>query len=378
MLSPSADNQDVEFDEDQYDDYIDSGNLDSTTDLDNFDLSESDESDSNDLYRALEYDPNQLSHSNGIPVNGHDFLKMVQEEREKLPQVMTAPLPKVISKTISSKEVSNCETSDCEKNVIKHCLTNEQDISDTESAGSEATTLSIKQSIESVRDTDNDNDHSKTQQADTQDMMGSKKEAYRQIRLKSKVDSDIKNPVSRELTHKDQIIQNFLSLKSKIDEFRGRTDSDLTDSSGVNHSALRARKWRANKRVHGLMERLNLGRPPQVDQLSEMSQMEIHMTLECLAEQCERSPICSNLHADWIYSLLCMLREPIEPDICATLRRLAKVCLKRRDHFEKRTQKSLAASSGDVKVQTLDEEEYYGSLLIVCLIRHHFGQSDLK
>ena len=69
--------------------------------------------------RALAYDPDQLTNSKGLTVNGHDDLKLVQQETERLPGVVTAPLPATLKKSsqnppmpVDSANRSSPESSD--------------------------------------------------------------------------------------------------------------------------------------------------------------------------------------------------------------------------------------------------------------------------
>ena len=82
--SPLGNFSDYEFNED-YDDH------------DHSDISDVSSEDSREIAstrKALQLDPTQLSsRPGGLPVNGHDFLKLVQEERDKLPEILSVKKP---------------------------------------------------------------------------------------------------------------------------------------------------------------------------------------------------------------------------------------------------------------------------------------------
>lgn len=263
----------------------------------------SDDSDGEIGVRALAYDPKQLTNSDGIPVNGHDYLRFVQEERDKLPAISTALVPAAVR---SGKTYAH-----------------------------------------------------------------------------------------QDLVHRDQILANFLKLRSQIESVRTQSGSDVSGVQDINDeqeikqvkNSKRANKSisRCERRAAKILGIINLGHPPQLDYLVHKSQWTIHLTLDRLAEQCEKAPIYSTLHADWVYSLMALLREPIEPDICSTLRRLAKLCITRRDSYERRLtqsseshERNTSMNSSKELVDAINDEEYYACLLIICIVKYHFGQADLK
>jgi hypothetical protein len=359
--------------------------------------------------RALAFDPNQLSDSKGLPVNGHDYLKMVQEEREKLPAIVSVPPPPSAKKSTQSTtihmDVFHCDEEifanqeNCMPSQQSSCLPMDTSVIRDQHISSPSSALSSS--------SDEDQDHHNNS---IYSGMASR-EFRNQLRLKSigctplniersKQNSDVSNG-ERELIHRDQILANFLRLRSQIDSIRGngqaysgnKCDTGDNDDDDDNEEPKKQKgngkqtnknMLRCERRVASLLRTMNLGHPPQLSTLVHKSQRVIHLTLERLADQCEKSPIYSTLHADWIYSLIALLREPIEPDICSTLRRLAKLCIIRRDGYERRQtmngtgqQQGPAATSKEL-VDAINDEEYYACLLIICIIRYHFGQADLK
>lgn len=290
---------------------------------------------------ALAVDHNQLSGSEGPPQNGHDYLRLVQTERAKYPNVIST----------EPKQSTSLETNR-DKVATKSDSINSQSISREE------------------------------------------KDAISYLDA-----SDIK--------YRDDIIENFKRLREKIDEIREFLSLDKPDdpSEGSGQQSAKQMKKnlsRSNRRANSLIKLMELGHPPQVSALVYKSQLELHLTLERLADQGEMTPRYATIHTDWIYSLMATLREPIEPDICSDLRRLARLCIKRRKMYEKAAKageceradllgiklsdsdKALSLKSGrsfkdnEELVKGVEEEEYASSLLIVCIVRHYFGQTDLK
>lgn len=395
MLSPSMDYEDYEISA-QFcpsgDDELENG--------EDYETSSDEE-----LHRALAYDPNQLSHSKGLPVNGHDFLKLVQEERKRLPEVVSAPmksLPQLAPSHGTSARASN------EQRPTGGVLDENAPLDELLAANALPSRSSHRRRSDSNSSQTNNYPDSETTTSEEPDLSvldpnetgtTSMKEMKRQIRLKSLGCTPLvipqrhqparSSPTSaQDLIHRDQILGNFLSLRSRVDQMRrhaanggasGDMNSDEAEKSKKGGEKNKGQA-RSRRRATSLIRIMNLGHPPQICDLLHKSQSEIHMTLEALVEQNEKAPVYSTLHADWIYALITVLRDPIEPDICSTLRRLAKLCIARRDNYEKKrsSRADLPDNESRDLVNAIEEEEYYGSLLITCIIRNHFGQADLR
>lgn len=216
----------------------------------------------------LAFDPSQLSETDGLPQNGHDYIKMVQEERAKCPEICTAPPPPPPSVLESTSPV-----------------------------------------------------HS-------------------------------------------QVIKNFTSLREQIEQLR--TTIKVPDHKNLNEIQLSEKqkedyKERSGRRAKSLIKSMELGVSPQARKIIKLNQLEIHLTLERLAELCEIEPSYATIHADWIFSLMATLRTPIDADICSTLRRLAKVCVTTCGHKS-----------------SLSARERASSLLILLIVRLYFGQLDIN
>lgn len=279
------------------------------------DYNDDDESSSDELGQiALAFDPDQLSEGDGPLQNGHDYLRNVQVEREKYPLLLYSQPPLVDTNNI---------------------------------------------------------------------------EINKTIQPKAESGPD-------DLKYSSEILQNFRKLRERIEELREQNEAETL-------------KIQNSDDILKLME---LGQPPQTSAVINNSQMELHSALEKIADLCEITPNYSTFNTDWVYSLIASLREPIEPDIYSTLRRLARLCIARRRSFEvklqdnrnhsmaieseceaaedlengskgKKGSKKKRRSKGGQKdakeiVQAMEEEEYKSSLLIICIIRHYFGQTDLK
>lgn len=287
-------------------------------------------SDEDETRRVLCYDPSQLTTSeSGPPQNGHDYLRLVEIERDSYPAVSFSQPP------VSSR----IETPQQQREPIK---------TSTET-----------------------------------------------------------------LQYRDEILDNFRLLRERIDDLRGNAqlNPDKSTSSTSN-----------------LLNLMESGQPPLVSSLIEKSQRELHQTLENLVDRCQKEPLnANNLPANWVYSILAVLREPIEPDIYSTLRQLARVCIAMRSNIsEKRKKQSsdknkkkllgkddqLMKADGneeeeedqgvggirrkegefspkeeedineddeeDEDEHEDDKEEYTSCLLIICIVRDFFGQADLK
>lgn len=258
------------------------------------DETDSDESETEYGQRVLAYDPDQLTGGDGVPSNGHDYLRMVEQERLKLPNCSQAPRSK-------AKEDSN--------KLIREVS-----------------------------------------------------EANRKTVI------DIKDDKS-EPFHLNIILKNFKLLKDKISGLRGQSTSLNTDCPSdkiVNQDGL---VEASSKVVNEVMQQISAGHAPLTRFIINKSQLELHMTLERIAEMCEITPNNTTLDSEWVYCIMAALREPIDADICSTLRRLAKICIKRRLAYEKQNLDDL---------KDYQKEEFHSTLLIITLVRHHFGQKDIK
>lgn len=253
---------------------------------------------------ALALDLSQLSGGDGPPQNGHDYLHLVRSERQKYPAVTYAQPP----------------PSTCPK-------------------------------------------------------------------LKQKVQINTPNLKYDDLKYRDEILNNFKKLRDKIEEIRelsqvvpddpassaqsGFGDEDDVDvdvdldeqqqtSRQQSEKQFNKQVSRSNRKASSLLKLMELGYPPQVSTIVRKNQLVIHLTLEKLVDLCEVTQH-STIHTDWIYSLMAALREPIEADICSTLRRVARLCISRLHSNQ----------------CSIEEEEYTSSLLIICIVRGYFGQTDL-
>lgn len=278
------------------------------------------DSDEEEGRKVLAYDTNQLSSTDGPPQNGHDYLRMVEEERQKLPTISFAE-PPVPCKQKQAAQIAS------------------------KAIPSTSSTTGIKP------------------------------------------DDD--------LWYRDEILKNFRQLRERIDELRNASNAGESSQETVACSSCSV------STPTNLLKLMELGQPPMVSSIIGKSQAELHQTLENLADQCQIMPKqTSSLHADWMYSLMAALREPIEPDICSTLRSLARVCISRLASMSERKRKrkaredneELAKSAQIMEAEKFnteadndnddddadEKEEYTSCLLIVCIVRNYFGQADLK
>lgn len=177
--------------------------------------------------------------------------------------------------------------------------------------------------------------------AQTEDSMISSS-AEEQQQLNSKVSSMI-----GDLKFRDQILNNFRTFKQAIEEAR---NSDISEQ------------------------------PTQIRYLLKMTQLETHLTLEDIANRFEVATKEADFDAEWVYNLIAALREPVEPDITSTLRRLAKICLSRWAIFEEANSNDLdgQANGDNNNASEQKDEKQIACLLIVCIVRHHYGQIDIK
>lgn len=374
---------------------------------------------------ALAYDSSQLSEQEGPPQNGHDYLRLVEKERRALPAIFSV-----------------------QKSILKR---RNRESSESDGQQSTSSTLSAE-SHKSINYVPMNNDTSATT---TKKIIATRTPA-RQAKLlldKSKTNNgpgtnnnnNATNTASDvdDLRFREDILTNFKRLREKIDAIREtKTVQCLEEEEKISEKQMKKTMDRSVRQANSLIKLMELGHPPQVSTLITKSQLELHLTLEKLADQCDISPNYScTIHTDWIYSLIAALREPIESDICSTLRRIARICIAKRKLFEEKTKAATLAkqqstsgistsgcsgikltdeaaisqptpsmsgnssivqqqpstsnskSAKNLKKQTsgkasetnyedlvneLEEEEYTSSLLIVCIVRYYFGQADLK
>lgn len=249
---------------------------------------------------VLAFDPTQLSEGDGLPQNGHDYLKLVQAERQKYPSY--------------SFDSSSSEE--------------DEDNYDEEVSG------------------EDDDDEEELENKEEEE---EKKLENTPVSLRLIEQSDL------ELS--SEILENFLNLRKKIETYR---ESIPTQAKICDNGRQRGKST--------LLKLMELGHSPQLSTIIDKSQLELHQTLENLADQCEIIPYSPIIHTDWIYSIMAALWEPLERDIYSTLRRITKICISRRFYLEWKEE-----------LDDADEEEEYAScLLIICIVRFYFGQTDLK
>lgn len=324
---------DIDTDDDDYDDannmddFDNNSNHDSTHFLDTNSDTETD-SDEEAGRVVLAFDPSQLTSGgdNGLPQNGHDYLRLVQEERAKYPQVIScnAPPPP---------------------------LTNTKPSSSSSSLPSPSTS----RAEESQKELDNNT-------------------AYK-------------------LKYHQEIINNFKSLKAEIEVIRQQEQNcDKYEELVSSRSGLVGKRSMIEKEVkcssenniNRLLRRMELGYSPTLSDIIDKDQFEIHQTLEKLADECEMMQSSYRvIHTDWIYSLMAALRDPIEADITSALRRLAKICIKNAKNYKLNKNEAAPKEGrrGEVEEgeeKRMDRDSLNSCLLIICIVRHHFGQMDLK
>lgn len=132
--------------------------------------------------------------------------------------------------------------------------------------------------------------------------------------------------VEGDLLYKNEIIHNFIKLRNNIATFRSRLES----TNGVD-----------------VQEYEHIIKKPAV---ISMNQLDIITALDSIAGS--NKPFDTEL----VYYLIASLKTPIDADTCCSLRQLAKICISAR----KTNPKDL------------------GSLLIICIVRNHFDQRDIK
>lgn len=387
-------------DEDEFNDCLDE------EEYEGEDNSDGDDSSEEGGRKALAYDVSQLSDLDGPPQNGHDYLRQVERESKAMPSVFSADKP----------------------------TGRQRELSDSDDKQSSSSTLSAE-SHKSIEYVSMDVDR-KTNQMPTKTPLKSAPE-------KAKT-NNVGGDDFDDLRFREDILDNFKRLREKIDAIREtKTVQTLQEQERISEKQMKKTIDRSIRQANSLIRLMELGHPPQVSTLITKSQLELHMTLEKLADQCDIALNSSRtIHTDWIYSLIAALREPIEPDIYSTLRRLARICIAKRKLYEERTKaaarlsdaaskecggsyakpgNSTSGSSGNNNnnlefinqptpsgrcnqqkqkqqqqsfrkcqagkapenieeqlVRELEEEEYTSSLLIICIVRYYFGQVDLK
>lgn len=315
-------------------DYDDADNMDdfdnnSKRDLTHFSDTDTDtetDSDGEAGRVVLGLDPSQLTSGgdNGLPQNGHDYLRLVQEERKKYPQVILCnvpPPPLTNAKPSSSLTLPSTST------------------------------LKVEESQKEL---------------------------------------DSNTPYK--LKYYQEIVNNFTSLKEEIEVIRQQQNCDkheeLASSSGRGgvagiRSMIEKEVKYSENNINRLLRRMELGYSPTLSDIIDKDQFEIHQTLEKLADECEMMQSSYRvIHTDWIYSLMAALRDPIEADIYSTLRRLAKICIKNAKNYklksEATTKKGRLEVEEEGEEKRMDRDSLNSCLLIICIVRHHFGQTDLK
>lgn len=273
---------------------------------------------------ALAFDPNQLSQQDGPPQNGHDYLKMVQAERTKYPSVL-------------------------------HCLTPPK----------QSTIAGVNQ------------EQSENSSSTPKKMQSNSKRSDNTLVIENC----------------DEILKNFNDLRQKIEDIR-KTKSPVqlrdqieiskagsaSSSHDSNHEVDEAKQLKlSERRANHLLKLIELGYSPEVSTLLHQDQMALHLTLTRLADQCEIMPNLAVIPTEWIYSIMAALREPLEGDIYSTFRRIARLCIARRDRYlGKRIKGDDGIKLKENHVKNISHKEYVSSLLIICIVHHFFGQTDLK
>lgn len=352
-----VDDEFISTDSEMYHDFVEVHDY---SDCDDDDDDDFDDYDDSRVF--LRYDPTELSGGSGPPQNGHDYLKQVQEERSRLPaSVGVRP----------TDRQANLEAT--QRNGTSH-------------AGS-----LTEADIEAMARLRTEDSYVE------QEILG--KSAARNNKAGTKSERDT------------QILKSFSELREQIESIRAKASQSLDNDTLVDVGAAlsdsqeqiasqetKRRQTMNDRAVEGaneLIRLISLGEAPVVSQLIGRSQLELRLTLDSLADQCERAPRkFATLHSDWVYSIMAVLHDPIDADICSALRRVAKFCIAQRkvmDETRVCAADGRAMGSADArgdgmssgtsiksKRSRVDEEEYASTLLIICLVRHYFGQLDLK
>lgn len=101
------------------------------------------------------------------------------------------------------------------------------------------------------------------------------------------------------------------------------------------------------------------GTPPLLHIIANMNQQQVEKVLEYHVNWLEATGF-STRQGRWFYALLANLQKPLTPEMCAWLRRLARLCSNIRASLE---------SPEDPKLKELN--------LIICLVSRYFEQRDL-
>lgn len=372
--------------------------------------------------RAFGYDSSQLSnHPSGLPINGHDYLKMVEEERNKLPAIVSmkptgaalAPLkardnmkqqveqqqnvamaidentidqimrqqrdhphPRAL-KDISLASTSSDSSSDRLFSPDKH---NEE--SPRKQLGLEPlinTNASINMSLFSAGAIDEQDEtfngdvsmaSCSTSYTNRPSMcsIASSKVFREKIESKSNLFTDRskqrKNDESMMIRSKKPL-SVFNELKAEIAELRkDKTEDttaaelskkqDLLTKSDMEQETIEAKRVTNQEDKNKSMNdpgQLPYNRPddfkiPSLTELASLSQLDIHLMLEeCLESWRENQLEILMNQLSCLARLLASLREPIDTDICSTLRQLAKYCIAERSAIEQRSQSAVPTVS---------------------------------
>lgn len=128
-----------------------------------------------------------------------------------------------------------------------------------------------------------------------------------------------------DLLFRDEIIENFLKLRNYIHGIRNNDNDNTINIEPANISN-------------------------QTRLVIRMSEPELHSALDEIIDGDK------TFDSEWVYSLLAALREPIDAETCNSIRQIARLCQTLR------------------KTNARD----LGSMLIICIVRNHFDQRDIK
>lgn len=297
---------------------------------------------------ALAYDPSQLTQSEGFPQNGHDYLKLVQTERVKYPAI-----------SYSSKQFPN-NTNKLKDNDKKEQLELEGESSEVKKSDSADKTIA---------------DYDDLQVLNSKEIVKNFKTLRQEI-------EQIRATLVQPTNQQGSSAKLLITSESIENNYNGCDD----DVSGCGDDGKRIRQLRekqmkkSERRANHLLKLIELGYPPEVTTLLQQDQLDLHLTLESLVNQGEIMSNYSTIPNDWVYSIMAALREPIEPDICSTLRKLARLCISTRDRYNnaKRERRASGGSGISNAKPTISAKQYASSLLIICIVHYYFGQTDLK
>ncbi|XP_034950878.1 gem-associated protein 2 [Chelonus insularis] len=99
---------------------------------------------------------------------------------------------------------------------------------------------------------------------------------------------------------------------------------------------------------------------PSLSIILSMNQSMVEQVLEYLVDEVENKGTLTPQMGRWIYALLTIIEMPLDPDVCACLRTLARACSKLRASL---------TSEDDTQVSTMN--------LFICLVARYFKQLDL-